>query len=419
MRPILLFALALLTTGAAAAAGNSFAIRDVRVFDGDKVIAGANVVVHDGRITAAAANAHIPAGLPVVDGAGKTLLPGLIDSHVHVFPGAQKDALRFGVTTELDMFDISRDFKAWRAQRQSLARTDEADTWAAGLGATVAGGAPLEMAPPGFKVATVTSVADAKPFIDARVAEGSDYIKVFLEDLSEYDTPKRMPTLTRAEACAVIAAAHADGKLAIVHAQQESMAREAIDCGADGLAHIFPDRPADAGFVALAKAHHIFVLTTDDIWAGVAGTGLAGKLAADPRVAPFLSAMQKTTLLAKDKRVMPHWFDNALATTRALHEAGVPILAGTDSPNPGSAHGVALHEELQILVRAGFTPVEALHAATALPDEIFHLGRRGRVAPGYRADLLLVNGDPTQHIADTLSIVDIWKNGYAVDRAVH
>lgn len=101
-----------------AASSNSFAIRDVRVFDG----------------------------------AGKTLLPGLINAHVHVFPGAQKNALRFGVTTELDMFDVSHDHAKWKAQRERLTRTNEADTWASGIGVTVKGGAPIQSLPPGFDV---------------------------------------------------------------------------------------------------------------------------------------------------------------------------------------------------------------------------------------------------------------------------
>lgn len=396
---------------------NSFAVRDVRVFDGDRTIPRANVVVTDGRITAVGPDAPIPADLTVVDGAGKTLLPGLIDAHAHVFPGAQKDALRFGVTTELDMFDISHDHAKWKAQRASLMRTDEADTWAAGIGVTVKGGAPIQNLPPGFDVPSLDSADHAKAFVDARVAEGSDYIKVFIENLSEYHDSKRsLPTLTPAEVCAVIKAAHEDGKLATVHAQAEWAAREAIECGADGLAHMFPDKVASPAFIALAKSHHIFVQTTDDVWAGVSGLDKAAKLAADPRVAPYLSASQKGTLLDTDKHIVPDFFPNALANTRALHEAGIPLLAGTDAPNPETAHGVSLHEELQILVEAGFTPEEALHAATALPDEIFHLGDRGYVRAGDRADLLLVSGDPTQNIADTLSIDRIWKNGFAVDR---
>ncbi len=417
MRHWLIAAVVSLCAVPAAGAGvNSFAIRDVRVFDGDKTIATSNVVVQDGRITAAGPGVAIPAGLSVIDGAGKTLLPGLIDSHVHVFPGAQADALRFGVTTELDMFDILHDFRQWKAQRQSLAKTNAADTWASGLGVTVAGGAPLQAVPPEMHIPTLDNVADAKKFVDARVAEGSDYIKIFIENLSEYHTDRSLPTLTRDEVCAVIRAAHEDGRMTTVHAQAEWAAREAIECGTDGLAHIFPDQVADADFIALAKRRRIFVETTDSVWAGAAGLDLAQKLAADPRVAPYLSPSQKETLTAKDNKAVPEFFANAVANTRALHEAGIPLLAGTDAPNPATAHGVSLHEELQIFVTAGYTPEQALHAATALPDAIFRLGDRGHVAPGYRADLLLVDGDPTKTISDTLSIERIWKNGYPVDR---
>lgn len=411
----------LLLTSTAMAADNSFAITDTRVFDGDKTIDHADVVVKDGRIVSVGAHAAIPAGVTVIDGRGKTVIPGLIDSHVHVFPFAQADAVRFGVTTELDMFAFTPDFKSWDAQRESLAQTNQADTWSAGIGVTVPDGHPTELMkymPPGSPMLpTLGANDDPKAFVDARVKEGSDYIKIILEDTSEYQRPTRMPTLTEAQLCGVIAEAHKDGKLTTTHVQQESRAREAIGCGTDGLAHLFPDVVADADFVKLAKSHHVFIQTTASVWTGVSGLHRAQDLANDPRVAPYLSPMQRGSLLMGDgSHVMPQFFPNVLKSLKLLHDAGVPLLAGTDAPNPGTAHGVALHEELQILVEAGFTPEAALNAATALPAKIFHLGDRGHVSPGHRADLMLIDGDPTAHIADTLSIDRIWKNGYAIDR---
>ena len=291
----------LLLTSTAFAADNSFAIRDVRVFDGDKTIEHADVVVKDGRIAAVGTHAAIPNGVPVIDGRGKTVIPGLIDSHVHVFPGAQADALRFGVTTELDMFDIGQDIAAWKAQRASLARSTVADTWAAGIGVTNPGGHPSEFAPPGM-MPTLASAADAKAFVDARVAAGSDYIKVFIENLSEYPEKKPTPTLSKDEVCAVVKAAHDDHVMTTVHVQAEWAAREAMDCGTDGLAHMFPDTVADPATVAEARQHGIFIETTASVWAGASGLDRAQKIAADPRVAPYLSPSQKSSLLMPTKK---------------------------------------------------------------------------------------------------------------------
>jgi imidazolonepropionase-like amidohydrolase len=94
---------------------------------------------------------------------------------------------------------------------------------------------------------------------------------------------------------------------------------------------------------------------------------------------------------------------------RQLHAAGVPLLAGTDAPNPGTTHGASLHREL--LVNAGLTTTEALAAATSVPARIFGLRDRGRIAPGMRADLLLVEGNPVRDMTDTRNIVAVWKKG--------
>lgn len=108
--------------------------------------------------------------------------------------------------------------------------------------------------------------------------------------------------------------------------------------------------------------------------------------------------------------------NTGLATVAALHAAGVDVLAGTDVSMPvpslgGLAHGASVHHELQLLVAAGLTPIEALRAATATTARRFDLSDRGRIRTGARADLLLVDGDPTVDITTTLSIRDIWRRG--------
>ena len=105
----------------------------------------------------------------------------------------------------------------------------------------------------------------------------------------------------------------------------------------------------------------------------------------------------------------------ALDNVRRLHDAGVRILAGDDTPN-FAAHGVSIHGEMQLLTRAGLKPAEALEAATRGPAKAFRLSDRGRIVPGARADLVLVDGNPLSDIKATRAIVHVFKNGYAVRR---
>lgn len=393
---------------------NDVLIRDARVFDGARVRPAADVLVLDGRIAAVGAHLAAPAGVVVVDGRGKTLLPGLIDSHTHSWGDARRDALRFGVTTELDMMGDWTRFPELRAQRTSLARTDEADLWSAGAAVTAPGGHGTEY---GIKVPTLAPGDSADAFVAARVAEGSDYVKIILEDFSAYSDTHRLPTLDAAQTRDAIAAAHARGKLAVVHVSRLRDARAAVDAGADGLVHVFGE-PADAAFVAAAKRHRAFVVPTLSALGTIAHAGEGARLADDAALKPWLADSQRDALRAGFGGGAPHpeVLADAIDDVRALHAAGVDILAGTDAGNPGTTHGASLHGELELLVRAGLTPMQALAAATSAPARRFHLDDRGRIAPGLRADLLLVDGDPAADILATRRIVTVWKNGYAVAR---
>ena len=95
------------------------------------------------------------------------------------------------------------------------------------------------------------------------------------------------------------------------------------------------------------------------------------------------------------------------------------IVAGTDAPNPGTTYGASLHGELEMYVEDGLTPVEALTAATSAPAQAFHISDRGRIAPGLRADLLLVNGHPDEDIKATRNIQAVYKAGIQLDRPRH
>jgi len=399
---------------AAAPNDPTFAIRGARVFDGERMLAPTTVLVRDGLIVAVGDDAVVPAGIEVIDGSGKTLLPGLIDAHVHAWGPAQRDALRFGVTTGLDMMGDRTRSAALRNQRESLAATDQADLWSAGAAVTAPGGHGTQY---GMQVPTLEPDGEAKAFVDARVAEGSDYIKIIVEDMSAYGGNRRLPTLSPAQVAASIQASHEAGRLAVVHASLMDSARHAIDAGADGLVHVFQDQAADAGFVQATVQANAFVVPTLSVVAMIAGASEGPGLATDPRLQPWLSAEQVASLQGSfGVRARPQLLEHAMASVRALHAAGVPILAGTDAGNPGTSHGAGMHGELALLVQAGLTPVQALASATSLPAASFGLADRGRIAPGLRADLVMVEGDPSVEIAATRAIAGIWKNGLRMPR---
>ncbi len=387
------------------------AIRDVRVFDGERVIPRATVVVRGATIAAVGPDAPMPAGAEIVDGTGKTLLPGLIDAHTHMVGDALARALVFGVTTELDMFTSPELARAMRAEQAQGPVTGRADLRSAGVLVTVPGGHGTEY----FPIPTLGHDDDPQAFVDARIAEGSDYIKIIYDDGAAYGL--HFPTLTRARLAAVIAAAHARDRLAIVHVGSRAEARDAIAAGADGLAHLFDDAPPEPGFGRFVAAHNAFVVPTLTVLESVGGAASGASLAVDPRLAPYLRGGELSNLRAHFPHGgSAHPLANADAAVRQLAEAGVPILAGTDAPNPGTAHGVSLHRELELLVAAGLTPVAALAAATSVPARVFGLTDRGRVAPGRAADLLLVDGDPTADITRTRAIAAVWKDGVRVER---
>ena len=394
---------------------DSFVIRNARVFDGHKVLAQADVWVESGKIKAVGPNLKVSSDVKVIDAAGDTLLPGFIDSHTHAWGDALKEAEIFGVTTELDMFTdvkFAQQIKALQGQGKAL---DQADLRSAGTLATAPGGHGTEY---GIPIPTLSSPSEAQAWVDARVAEGSDYIKIIIDDASAYGAHR--PTLDDDTLKALIAAAHKRGKLAVVHIGKQTDARKVIDAGADGLAHLFADTAPDPDFGSFVAAHHAFVIPTLTVLEGVSGSASGESLTKDAHLSPYLtsgdSANLKQTFPKFPTPLNEKYAEQTVALLKAAH---VPVLAGTDAPNPGTSHGVSIHRELELLVRSGMTPTEALASATSAPATAFHLDDRGDISPGKRADLVLVKGDPTQNILATRDIVSVWKLGVEDDRAAY
>lgn len=354
----------------------SFVVRNVRVFDGERVRPACSVLVVDGTIRDVGPTVKAAAETPVVDGTGKTLLPGLLDSHIHVLdPRDLKAALAFGIATELDMFTLKEVASAVKARQAAGGGADEADFRSAVTLVTRPGGHGTEY---GNEMATLAPGDDPQAFVDARIAEGSDYIKVIVDDGSAFGFSR--PTFDQPALCAVIASVHARKKLAITHIATSGDFREAVECGTDGIAHL-PADPLDPALARLAAERRVFVTPT-----------------------LLMLLFHDATRAA------------AVQNVKTAAAAGLVILAGTDGPLPPTEPGKSLHRELELLVEAGLTPVQALAAATSAPARAFGLADRGRIAPGLRADLVLVEGDATVDIAATRRIVGVWKQGVALDR---
>ncbi|NUW30827.1 amidohydrolase family protein [Nonomuraea sp. SMC257] len=384
-------------------------IVNAKVFDGTKSQDWTSVRFADGLITECSAASAAREGDEVIDAGGGTVLPGLIDAHVHLVPGALAQSLTFGVTTVLDMF--SKPDLVAEAKEQAGSRPDVADVRSSGVGATAPGGHPSLMYAP---FPTLTAPDQAERFVAERIAEGSDHLKIFS------GAGGLWPSLDSATIEALVAAAHARGLVVVAHVSSTAGLEEVVAAGADVVAHVPADAELDKALVERMAEAAIAVGPTLATVENTLGEPGGAAVAGDPRLAETLGdawARRLTSGAAPGwrGREMPP-YSRAEDNVRRLADAGVTLLAGTDAPNPGTVFGASLHRELELLVRCGISPAQALAAATAEPARVFGLADRGRVAAGQRADLVLVSGDPLTDITATRAIERIWRAGTACDR---
>lgn len=399
----------------------TIAITGAKIFDGENVIAATTVIIQSGKILNI--GGPIPAGATVIDAKGCTLMPGLIDAHSHPDMAALKQDMYFGITTTYQMQGYFNEAQILELKEN----TGIAESLKCFFAIVAPDGHPSELLPPAvlakqkemFVKAGITSKRDVSTpeeainIVKERVQQGADYIKIMIEEGTVFGHPGT-PDVTDEVIAATCTAAHSQGKMAVAHTMTIRAFERAVKGGIDGLMHIFIDQPHTAEIITTVANSGAFVCPTIVAGASTIGDSDAGEFVKDPRVSAKLSA---DWILGMSKHIATYPQGKTgylLKAVKALHDAGVDILAGSDATVPaigGMAHGASLHHELQLLVKAGLTPLEVLRTATSIPARRFGLHDRGRIINGARADLLLVEGDPTTNISDTLSIKKVWRQG--------
>ena len=301
----------------------------------------------------------------------------------------------------------------------------------AGLGLSAPGGHPAPllraMMPWPARWFAVRSILTAADGAEAREQVGDlieeyepHFVKIVYDDL-----PPGSPHLSPDALRGAITEANARGRRAIVHATTPEDTLTALDAGAALLAHV-PQR----GRLTDAQARRIAAT-------GVPVATTVRMISASYELAAYGPTALEQELydpaLLQPWRDDPRWnlpgfseeidqrHDEVAADTaanlRALAAAGAPLLVGTDSGVHGVFPGSSLHREMRLLVTLGMTPSDVLRAATSAPAAFLDPdGRFGKIAPGWRADLLLVRGDPTRNIDALSAIAEVWLGGVRLQR---
>lgn len=363
----------------------TFALRNVRVFDGNAVGDPTTVHIVDGLIAASAGDGPEFDG-PEVDGEGGILVSGFIDAHVHFDSIDNLTAFATnGVTTVFDMGTNPRSLVDSMRNVEGLTDIRSALSPASGPGG-------LQTTMNTFDPSTVvTGPEDAERFIADRVTEGCDFVKIIIEDPAD----KGPAALSAETVAAIVVAAHAKNFLTIAHASSDAAVQIGIDAGVDILTHVPLRSPITEAQIAQMNARGIAIVPTLSMMQGI------GAKFGMPTEGPGPG------------------IHRAQASVGALYKAGIRVVAGTDANNapfvPFSPKlGESFHGELELMVGAGLTPAQALRSATADSAALFRLADRGRIEPGLRADLVLLGGDPTLDIRATRDLRGVWVGGIAV-----
>ena len=424
-------------------------VRDVRVVDGT---GGATQEHMDVLLRGTVIDAVVPTGNDpptgafVVEGAGRTLLPGFIDAHVHVTanaaipgqPGLDAEGvlaryLQAGVTTVVDLGGSGPDL-AGLAERVSDGTFTGPRIQHSNMQIIARGGHPLPLLdalvpwPLSWlshvvmpQVEHPRDVERALTFVQEMPVE---FVKIVADAVPEGSPEMSIATLT-----AAVQAARQRGLIVFVHAGSVEQALAAAGAGAQVLAHLpWRGRFSTQDAVRLAALHTVVIPTltvweaADDLARGAweptpLDTALQPRALMEGARGPAAKrAVEGNKPMASFARSLREQRAHWRASLQALREAGVPIVVGTDSPLPGTYPGSSFHRELQALQGLGYSPAELIVAATSRSAGLLpETGEVGSIQKGKLADLVLVEGDPLADIADAGRIALVIRGGQMVE----
>lgn len=409
-----------------AAQEKPIAILHARMIDGrgGQPVEDAAVILRGNKIeyAGAASGAKVPGDAHLIDATGKSVLPGLADMHVHLtggWDGIGTDLLGYqrylnamlysGITTVLD----TGNYQPWVLQLRQEAASGHL------LSPRIyCTGAMVDAADPAWPdlAYALTSRTQIPEFVERDKRNGVDLIKAYA-NLSD-----RM--LRR-----LVVEAHKEKIRVVIDQWERNGSPDLVQTGIDGFAHA-PTRKMSVDDIQVIKDHGLFVITTLVVEEYSARRRLADlKFLDEPLIAEttppwFLSDLRSEavrTLNETEKREVQRsatGFDEMVRNVKKLFDAGIAVAAGTDAPYPGVFQGEALHHELELLVSAGITPLEAIRLATFNAARIMRAEEEwGSLQPGRVANVLIVAGNPAERVTDTRRVETVILNGKVLDRA--
>ena len=388
--------------------------RAARVFDGvsGHVTEDGAVLVEDGRIASVGPAADLPAGAEITDLGDATLLPGLIDAHVHLVWSASAEPHEL-VERESPALTALR-CSANAALHLRAGVTTVRDVGATGgLSVDVARAVELGVLPGPRVIAAGRAIAmtGGHGWFLGREADGPDAVRrAAREEMKSGATCIKLmasggvyghaeepgsPQLTVDEMSAAVEEAHKAGRKVAAHAYSVTAIENALNAGVDSIEHgSFLDRQT----AERMRDSQTFLVPTMSVYAAMDAKG--------PELGTPGYVRRKTTEVLEASR----------EAFRLALDAGVPVAAGTDCGAPGHPHGT-LREELRLMVEAGATPQQALRFGTSAAARLLGLdGEVGSLEPGKRADLLAVAGDPLQDVRALEEVLLVLRDGVDVVR---
>jgi imidazolonepropionase-like amidohydrolase len=429
--------------------------------DDGKTIPDATILIDGKEIAAVGHDLKVPSDTKRIDCAGKFILPGYIDTHVHFFqsgdlftrpdvvdltkvrPYAEEVAwikshlddtfaryLRCGITSVVDVGGPMWNFEV-RERANATAKAPRVAV--AGPLVSSVDRPQLDLGDP--PIVKIETPEEGRDFVRKLAGHHPDYVKIWYILTTDKPVASFRPVVH-----AVIDERHARHLRVAVHATELEAARAAVEEGADLLVHSVTDKPVDPAFVRLLKDRGTILTPTLVVFERYNRT-FASQLNLTPEEKawgnPDVIATLDTTRLASDKvpdrikaaRENPDGtmdkvritYSVAFQNLRTLEKAGIPIAAGTDAGNIGTIHGPALFREFQLMAQAQLTNMQILRSATADAARVFggETGKRiGSIAPGKYADLVILNSNPVENIAHASDIAIVIKDGviYPADK---